>query len=92
MTAQPRVPILGWSWPTGAGPVRAELKLPQFASLPSPGELEALRLALHAVLGLGVAEGALSRGGAWRMAGRWWRPTPWQGSGFWGVASPKAKG
>ncbi|MDA8300863.1 MAG: hypothetical protein M0005_04820 [Actinomycetota bacterium] len=91
MNAGPGVrPALGWSWPAGAGLARGELRLSQLASLPSPGELEALHLAVQAVLGMPVPQDA--GGGPWRMAGRWWRPAPWQAAGAWRVGTPKVGG
>jgi hypothetical protein len=85
-------PALGWSWPAGAGVVRGVLRLPQLASPPSPGELAALRIAVQAVLGMPVAQAAAPGAGPWRMAGRWWRPAPWQTAGAWRVGTAKVGG
>lgn len=85
-------PALVWSWPAGAGLARAELRLHPLASPPAPGELEALRLAVQAVLGVPLPQDVGPGAGPWRLAGRWWRPAPWQVASAWRAGSPRGGG
>ncbi|MGH9106965.1 MAG: hypothetical protein ACRDZX_14260 [Acidimicrobiales bacterium] len=66
MTGRSRPPP-GYSW--------VEVRLSELARPPSPGELEAISVALGAILGAPLPALPVEPG-PWRFSGRWWRRSP----------------
>ena len=73
--AYDRVPVTGVPM-TGPLGLRVEVRQSDLASAPSPGELEAITLAIAQALAPAPPVEATISPSDWRFSGRWWRQLP----------------